>query len=331
MSDELSRRNLLRAGAAATAGLGVVGPASADTTAVEGQIPCVDLTDAEDRTTTVSASEPLPEPATGIRPGSQMIITIEDDGTYGCSANFVWEDTSTVVGEGDVDDRERHPLYIGAAGHCFLGEGPADSRAARQHEEGTDTNQRIDAVKVCADCTFGGATGLLVQGPVIELGDVVYARQTSPVEDDDGGVGHDFGLVEIKPDQEEAVDPSMPEFGGPTGVSDAAVPAGTPINQYGAGIGNGEVYPTQGSNGSSLGDGGTDNDAWFAALRATPGDSGSPIQSSAAGTGVEGDEAAGILTHITTLGTAGTTMGRCKEMVAEDIDKDIEAVLPGEL
>jgi len=334
-SDDISRRRLLRSGAAALGVSGLAGKGAAfvdvtvDSSAGDAEASAdesgVDAdTDAEqapplsvvDRTETITVGG-LPERAGGIRPGSQMLIELADGGTAGCTANFIWRDSEQ--------------LYIGAAGHCFLGEGPADSRAARQHEEGTDTNQRIDAVKVCADCTFGGATGLLVQGPVIELGDVVYARQTSPVEDDDGGVGHDFGLVEIKPDQEEAVDPSMPEFGGPTGVSDAAVPAGTPINQYGAGIGNGEVYPTQGSNGSSLGDGGTDNDAWFAALRATPGDSGSPIQSSAAGTGIEGDEAAGILTHITTLGTAGTTMGRCKEMVAEDIDKDIEAVLPGEL
>ena len=69
MTDELSRRNLLRASAAATAGLGVVGTAAAEGDAapeVTGEIPCIDLTDVEDRTTTVSASEPLPEQATEI-------------------------------------------------------------------------------------------------------------------------------------------------------------------------------------------------------------------------------------------------------------------------
>ena len=336
---QFTRRTLLRMGAGTAAGLGGIGTASAlegvgaDEELHEGlpdeELPedvpddelrasaeQVPLAQVEDRTETVSASG-LPERAGGIRPGSQMLIELAEGGTAGCTANFIWR------------DNER--LYIGAAGHCFLGDEAATNRAARNHEDGSNPNQTIDAVKVCADCTFGGATGLVVQGPAIELGRVVYARQGNPVEEEDGGVGHDFGLVEIERDQEDLVDPSMPQFGGPEGVSEDALRVGRAVNQYGAGVGNGEVYPTQGSNGSSLGDGGTDDDAWFAALRASPGDSGSPIQSSLAGNAVRGVDAAGILTHLTSLGTAGTTIGRCKEMVAEDINRDIEVVLADEL
>lgn len=339
-SDDITRRSVIRSGAAALGAGGLAGNASAladvnvnssvgdaegevsedgasarvDADEVDAeQIPPLEV---EDRTETVSVSG-LPERASGIRPGSQLLIDLADGGTAGCTANFVWTDGSR--------------LYLGSAGHCFLGEDSADKRAARNHEDGENTDQTIEAVKVCADCTFGGATGLVVQGPVIELGRVIYARQTNPVEDEDGGVGHDFGLVEIKRNQEDAVDPSMPQFGGPEGVSDAAVPPGRPINQYGAGVANGEVYPTMGSNGTSFGDGGTDDDAWFGGIRASPGDSGSPIQSTDTDGGVSGDEAAGIVTHLTTFGTAGTTIGRCKEMVAEDINRDIEVVLPGEL
>ena len=117
MSNEIPRRRLLRTGAAVTAGLGVVGTAGAsenDTVEIEGQIPCVDLTDVEDRTTTISASEPLPESATGIRPGSQMFIEYPD-ATAGCTANFIWRDTSTALGgdgadgsddSGDPDDSD---------------------------------------------------------------------------------------------------------------------------------------------------------------------------------------------------------------------------------
>ena len=328
MSDELSRRNLLRASAAATAGLGVVGTANAATTEVEGQIPCVDLTDAEDRTTTVSASEPLPEPATGIRPGSQMIITIEDDGTYGCSANFVWEDTSTVIGEGEVDDPERHPLYIGAAGHCFLADGKNATENAAREGEADDNLQpadRVTEVRVCKDCTFGGATGLsVIDGETYEVGDVVYARQNLP---DGTEVGHDFGLVRIPEELRPAVDPSIPQFGGPIDVAEGAVPQGETVCQFGAGVGNGEVFASQGSNGVSEGDLGSP-ESWFAAVRASPGDSGSPLQSTTAGTGLEGELAAGILTHLTATGTAGTTMGRCKEMVSTDVGLDISVVLP---
>jgi hypothetical protein len=147
--------------------------------------------------------------------------------------------------------------------------------------------------------------------------------------DSDGGfyeeVGHDFGLVEIPKQREDLVDPSFPQFGGPTGVSDDAVPQGEPINQYGAGAGNGEVFPTMGSQGASLGSqDDPDGESWYAALRSSPGDSGSPIQSTAPGAeGVSGEDAAGILTHITTLGTAGTTIGQCKNMVRRDIGLSI--------
>ena len=227
MSDDISRRNLLRASAAATAGLGVVGTAAAEgemAPQIEGQIPCVDLTGVEDRTTTISASEPLPEPATGIQPGSQMIITIDDAGTFGCSANFVWEDTSTTIGEGEVDDPERHPLYIGAAGHCFLAGGKNATENARREGEKDDNLQpadRVSSVKLCKDCTFGGATGLsVIDGETYELGDVVYARQNLP---DGTQVGHDFGLVRIPEELRPAVDPSIPQFGGPIGVAGTTV------------------------------------------------------------------------------------------------------------
>ena len=336
MSNEIPRRRLLRTGAAATAGFGVVGTAGASengTVEVEGQIPCVDLTGVEDRTTTISSvSEPVPESATGIRPGSQMIITIEDAGTFGCSANFVWEDTSTVIGDGDeVDGPERHPLYIGAAGHCFLAGGKnATENARREGEEDDDLQpaDRVSEVRLCKDCTFGGATGLsVIDGETYELGDVVYARQNLP---DGTQVGHDFGLVRIPENLRPAVDPSIPQFGGPSGVSTGAVPAGLPVNQYGAGVANGEVFPTMGSNGVSEGDLGT-SESWYAAVRASPGDSGSPLQATEAGTGVEGGDAAGILTHLTATGTAGTTMGRCVEMVRTDVGLGIETVLAGDL
>ena len=342
MSDDISRRNLLRASAAATAGLGVVGTAAAEGDAapeVMGEIPCVDLTDVEDRTTTVSASEPLPEQATGIRPGSQMFIEYPDGTTAGCTANFIWRDTSTAIDDDFDDERgnspvfgdDQNPLYIGAAGHCFLpGNQTADDEAGDDFEETYDVSQLT--VKVCKNCTFGGITGLsFVDGEVYELGEVVYARQALPNDEGTEGeeVGHDFGLVRIPSSAEDAVDPSLPQFGGPSGVSEGAVPAGLPVNQYGAGVANGEVFPTMGSNGVSEGDLGT-SESWYAGIRASPGDSGSPLQATEAGTGVEGGDAGGILTHLTAVGTAGTTMGRCVEMVQTDIGLSIETVLAGE-
>jgi len=326
MSDDISRRNLLRASAAATAGLGVVGTAAAEgetAPQIEGQIPCVDLTGVEDRTTTISASEPLPEPATGIQPGSQLLITIKDAGTFGCSANFVWEDTSTVIGEGEVDDLYRHPLYIGAAGHCFLAGGAnATENAKRKGEKDKNLQpaDRVTSVKICKDCTFGGAAGLsVVDGETYELGDVVYARQNLP---DGTQVGHDFGLVRIPEELRPAVDPSIPQFGGPIGVEEGAVPQGEPVCQFGAGVGNGEVFATQATRGVSEGaiiqedrDGDKVNDAWYAGIRASPGDSGSLLAEYEAGAATD---AAGVLTHLTTIGVAGTTIPRCINMPKVD-------------
>ena len=326
MPDDISRRNLLRASAAATAGLGVIGTAAAEgetAPQIEGQIPCVDLTGVEDRTTTISASEPLPEPATGVQPGSQMIITIDDAGTFGCSANFIWEDTSTTIGEGEVDDPERHPLYIGAAGHCFLAGGKNAIENAKREGEEDDNLQpadRVSSVKLCKDCTFGGATGLsVIDGETYELGDVVYARQNLP---DGTQVGHDFGLVRIPEELRPAVDPSIPQFGGPISVENGPVPQGEPVCQFGAGVGNGEVFATQATRGVSEGaiiredrDGDEINDAWYAGIRASPGDSGSLLAEYEAGAATD---AAGVLTHLTTIGVAGTTVTRCVSMPKVD-------------
>ena len=311
--DELTRRNLLRASAATAAGVGGIGTASAGDTVDRREsaerIPSLEVAD---ETNTVAAGG-APELATGVRPGSQMFITFPDGTTAGCTANFVWEDR--------WGDR-----YIGAAGHCFLPDGKnASENATRDGEDDGDVYDVSQlSVAVCEDCTFGGATGLIVRGTTIELGDVAYARQTLP---HGSAVGHDFGLVRIPAAADSAVDPSMPQYGGPTGVSDGAVAAGTPVNQYGAGVGNGEVFASQGSNGVSEGDLGSP-ESWFAAVRASPGDSGSPLQSTTAGTGPEGELAAGILTHLTATGTAGTTIGRCREMVSTDVGLDISVVLP---
>lgn len=324
MPDGCTRRRLLRASTAAAIGLGGIGAASAsdseDQTAdddVEAErIPPLDLSDAELRTETLEPSG-VPERADGIRPGSQIFVE-SDGGTAGCTANFVWRDASA-AGE---------PLYIGAAGHCFL-DGPASENAARGHEDGDDVSGLT--VTICADCSYGGLTGLTIEGAVIELGDVVYARQVNPEQGEDGGVGHDFGLVRIPADAEDLVDPSLPQFGGPHGVSPGAVPEGSPVHQYGAGVANGEVYPTMGSTGLSLGDMGT-AESWYSAIRASPGDSGSPlVASDTSSVAPSGGPAAGILTHITTTGTAGTTMRRCKAMPpADGVGLDLEVVQPGE-
>lgn len=353
MSDEFTRRNLLRATATtAAAGLGVTGTAAAAGTdtdvRVTGPIPCQKFD--ETALETVSASEPLPETATGIQPGSQIFIEFPD-ATAGCTANFIWrqprkteerpveddgpadeeaseeQESSNADGEAIEEEQEtetvvvqEEKLYIGAAGHCFLGGGANASENAKREGETEDdlydTSQLT--VKICKNCNVGGAAGLIVaRGEVYELGDVVYARQNTPDGDE---VGYDFGLVEIPEELHHAVDPSIPQFGGPIGYEDGAVPEGETVAQYGAGVGNGEVFPTMASRGVSEGELGTP-ESWYAGIRASPGDSGSLLMEYELGAGTD---AAGVLTHLTTVGVAGTTIPQCAAMAKRDVDIDLE-------
>lgn len=317
--DSLTRRRVLRAGVAGVVGLGGIGTASASETAgidkaavrdSAERLGPRDLSGFTDRTETVSAAS-VPERSSGIGPGSMLLI--ERDGTTaGCTANFVWTDGSS--------------YYLGAAGHCFLGNGAVGDNTSPNGEDLSNVT-----VRVGLNFTFGGLTALSgLRGETYQLGDVVYARQAS---DSGEQVGHDFGLVEIPQDalDQGIVDPSLPQFGGPTGVVDSgALPQGEPICQYGNGVGNGEVFATKGRRGASLGDLG-DPKSWYAGLRGSPGDSGSAILGSDPTSTPEGTDAAGVLTHITTLGTAGTTIQRCKEMASADVGLNIAVVQQGDL
>lgn len=348
MANKFTRRRILLASATAASSLGVVGGASASNqeTGHEDLDPeRIPMLEGLELGTDPVSPLALPEQAGTVRPGTQMFVT-DGGSTAGCTANFIWRDAGrdedraspTDGEEGDIPDGSDLPggdgdaggdLYIGTAGHCFLPEGySASESAARDGEEGYDVSDIT--VEVCSDCTFGGLLALsAVQGETVELGEVVYARKALP---DGTQVGHDFGLVRIPDAARHLVDPSLPQWGGPDGVSESAVPEGRPVHQYGAGVVNGELFATQGSTGVSLGDAGSP-DNWSAAIRASPGDSGSPLVAGATGVQLpEGGAAAGVLTHLTTLGTAGTTMGRCLEMPREDgLDLDLEVVQPGDL
>lgn len=320
MSDRYTRRGVLRGVATTATVLGTAGPATAAETSADGedvlpgafeQIP---LRRFEEVRTEALPPDAVAERSTGIRPGSQLLV--ERDGTTAsCTANFVWRD-----GGGDY--------YVGAAGHCFLPVGAAASgNAAVDSETGFDVS--ANEVSIAVDGTFGGVLGGVLEAEVVELGDVVYARQA---ERGGGlGVGHDFGLVEVPDEAMDLVDPSVPQFGGPDGVSETASPPGSVVHMYGAGIVNGELFVTQGRTGISLGDAGTPG-SWFGALRATPGDSGGPLLESEVGAlPPAAGPATGILTHVSSSGIAGTTIGRCEGLAATDAGLDLEVVRAGEL
>lgn len=251
----------------------------------------LDLSEAVDRSTTYDAASPTPgDTGDGIGPGSPLVITIPDAGTFGCTANYVW--------------RSGTQLFLGAAGHCFIGD-PEDDRASSSELE------RVE-VEVCvAACYFGGLASQVISGEMVTLGDVVYARQATGDEEP----GHDFGLVAIPAAHAELVRPSMPVWGGPTGSAELS--SGDVICSYGNGLGVGETVATKARAGIGAT---TDDGAWYGAYPGNLGDSGSAVNLCPDGVGTAG---VGVLTHLSAgydggpITTAGTTVARAIEMATE--------------
>lgn len=239
--------------------------------AIELKQPKVHVTDWVDETVTVLAS--VVAGATGIGPGSPILITIPGEGRFGCTANFVWKSGGQ--------------YYLGAAGHCFL---PTVKKST--HGEGADYDASGVTVQVCVENCQGNFRTALLVGTMVNLGKVAYARQTDPTDTEP--VGNDFGVVEIPAEAEHLIRPAMPVWGGPTGFS--KVEQGKLACHYGNGVGAGEVFPTK----ARVGVGGGGDDAfWMGDFVGTFGDSGSALNGCETdGVTIVGTGAAGVLTHL---------------------------------
>jgi len=288
--------------ALALAAAPAIADATTSTDGTDATRPVADLGGATDLSSTVDAAS-VPAEATGIGPGSHLLVEM-DGGLYGCTASYVFTDGNR--------------LLLSAAGHCFL---PPGTTAT--HGPGADWDPQDSQVRVCvAECSFGGQTGFLIEGTTVPLGPVAYARQAK--DDPDGEqVGWDFGVVEIPSSLNHLVRTTMPVFGGP--VEDGTLASGDQVCHYGNGVAVGEVWPTMGRTGVGLL---AEDDAWYVASAAAPGDSGSALQTCTPGEeGLEGVAAVGTLTHITTLGVAGTTNAKSVTMAADDANLRLSIVL----
>jgi hypothetical protein len=260
----------------------------------------LDVTTWPNLATTIPVELVTPQAAGNIGPGSAILITIPDEGRFGCTANFVWQSGGK--------------RYLGAAGHCFI---PADR--ASTHGAGADYDASGVVVQVCVSNCEGNFRTNQITGTWVTLGRVAYARQTLAGED----VGNDFGVVEVPRAVRDFIRLDMPVWGGPTGVETLSV--GDYGCHYGHGLGVGEVFVTKARIGVG---GGSDAASWMGDFAAAFGDSGSGLVGcvndgvgSFAGTG-----AIGVLTHIgvaadETTGehgsTFGTTTARAIEMGRE--------------
>ena len=131
----------------------------------------------------------------------------------------------------------------------------------------------------------------------------------------DNGIGNDFALVDVSPQMEQYVNPSMAHFGGPTGVGSPQ--PGDVVEHSGHGL----VIGTGGTPRAGVvvyrgnGDGG-DAFAWVGA--ASPGDSGSAVR-------LANGQAAGDLTHLVVGGpyvpgdVAGTTIAKMLQIAGKPL------------
>lgn len=151
-------------------------------------------------------------------------------------------------------------LYVLTAGHC------ANTSAPR----GEDLGRSVEIV------TEAGPTGASQE------------RVGTVVDFVDEGIGADYALVAIDPDDQDDVDPNTVGWRGPTGVAEASAPGS--VHHYGFGAGGTWIHDaTRCRTGSTPGFWGANSYAFHGLIG--PGDSGSPAQTA-------GGEALGINTHI---------------------------------
>ncbi|HEX2031314.1 MAG TPA: PKD domain-containing protein [Actinomycetota bacterium] len=273
---------------------------------------------------------PAPEDSVGIGPGSTLLVNFFDPRENAnfigiCTAAFIFRDVNT------------GKVYLGAAGHCFMGETFASTHGPDADWDPANTRR----VRVCVQTCIGGGTGLLsaargvYPGTTRDLGALSYARQRTG----SAQVGHDFGIVEVPSGLHGEIRTDMPMWHGPaTSDTSRQVQAGDVMVHYGNGVGVGEVPPQKGRAGVGV----TSNaQSWRANAAAAPGDSGSAVNIAAVGSDgvVEGHWAAGILTHLS-IGTsggvvAGTNTSRAVQMAQEagfqlEVVHDPSQLDPGE-
>jgi hypothetical protein len=192
-----------------------------------------------------AAAEPAWAPADSatVHPGVQTYT----EGAQ-CTSNFVFYDGANNV-------------YIGQAAHCS-GTG-----------ESTDTNG-------CTADTHPNGTPVEVDG-ASRPGTMVYnswtAMQQNGETDEGRCYGNDFALVKLDPADAAKVNPTVPHWGGPVGITDTTT-AGETVLSYGNSSLRFGITQTSPKEGKSLGNEGN-NGGWthpvYTVTPGIPGDSGS--------------------------------------------------------
>jgi len=207
-----------------------------------------------------------------IHPGTMMYT----EGAQ-CTANFVYTD-----GAGTV--------YVGYAAHC-AGTGSS-----------TDTNGcTTQSLPLGTKVTFNEGGSLIDEGTQVGTGTLAYsswdAMKKAGETDPNTCAYNDLALVKVDSADVGKVNPSVPFWGGPTGIDTDGTKAGDRVWTYGNSSLRAGLSPLSPHTGISLGDDAADG-GWshplYTVTPGIPGDSGSGFMSA-------GGKAVGVLS---TLGLA---------------------------
>lgn len=188
-----------------------------------------------------------------ITPGTQMYT----DGAQ-CTANFVFTDAAGAV-------------YVGYAAHC-AGTGAA-----------TDTDGCLaDSLPLGTRVRFAERGNLASEGTTLGEGILTYSSWETMdrvgTTDANTCAYNDFALVRVDADDVDQVNPSVPFWGGPTGIDTDGTVAGDRVWSYGNSSLRAGLEPLSPKTGVSLGDDAADG-GWthplYTVTPGVPGDSGS--------------------------------------------------------
>jgi len=192
-----------------------------------------------------------------ITPGVQMYTRGAQ-----CTGNFVFTDASGGV-------------YVGYAAHCAgLG-------------EATDTDGcRSESVPLGTTVTFARGGSLVSEGTRLGSGKLVYSSwrtmRARGVRNADACAYNDFALVKVSAADAGKVNPTIPFWGGPTGIDTDGTRAGDRVWSYGSSSLRAGVTALSPKTGVSLGDdaaAGGWSHPLYTVTPGVPGDSGSAFVS----------------------------------------------------
>ncbi len=215
---------------------------------------------------TLSVAAPATSAGQGYAPADTATITpgvqMYTDGAQ-CTGNFVFTDASANT-------------YVGYAAHC-AGMGAA-----------TDTNGCLnDSVPLGTAVDFRRGGSLVTGGTKVGSGTLAYSSwRTMRAQGENPASNacayNDFALVKVAAGDVGKVNPSIPFWGGPTGIDTDGTDAGDRVFSYGNSSLRGGIEALSPKTGISLGDDAADG-GWshplYTVTPGVPGDSGSAFVS----------------------------------------------------